>query len=65
MANENSPEKPSKLKLAFQWAGAFASALTAEAPQAGFQQAGDAYDYVKTWAGSKSKPVTPTKCACG
>lgn len=63
MANDNSKqdggnffEKPSPLKTAFQWAGAFASALTAEAPQIGFNQAGQTYDYVKTWIGAHKGP---------
>ena len=59
MANQNNPEKPSKLKLAFQWAGALSSTVCAEAPQTGFVQAGLAYDQAETWVRAKLAPKKP------
>jgi hypothetical protein len=57
MANENTAsaaedfntaaEKPSLLKTAFQYAGAFVSTISCEPPQMGFNAAGYAYDYCK------------------
>lgn len=44
------PVKASLCKQAFQWAGAAASVICAEAPQQGFEQAGYAYDYLATKA---------------
>ncbi len=50
------PEKPSRLKQAFQWAGAFAAMLSCEAPQTGFAQAGFTWDYAKAKIGSRHAP---------
>lgn len=55
MTNSNQ-EKTSAFKTAFQWAAAVAALPCSEAPQRAFEQAGQAWDYVKTWAGSKKAP---------
>lgn len=46
-------EKPSKLKTAFQYAGAALSTVTGDGTNYGWNQAGAAYDYAKTWLNSK------------
>jgi hypothetical protein len=63
-ANENAneqneffnPEKPSVLKQAFQWAGAFAAVLSCEAPQTGYAHFGFTWDYAKAAVGSCGGP---------
>lgn len=55
-------EKPSKLKIAFQYAGAALATLSGDGANYGWNQAGLTYDYAKTWLGSKgdepAKPAT-------
>ena len=54
------PDKPSVLKQAFQWAGAFVSMIEGDAPQNGFVATGNAYDWAKAklyTATHKPKPA--------
>lgn len=53
------PAKASLCKQAFQWAGAVASVICAEAPQQGFEAAGNAYDYTVTKAKLALNPPKP------
>ncbi len=46
-------EKPSVLKTAFQTAGAAWATVTGDGANYGWEQTGNAYDYAKTWLGSK------------
>jgi len=56
-------EKPSALKTAFQYAGAAWATVTGDGANYGWEQTGNAYDYAKTWLGSKGvglkKPDAP------
>lgn len=45
--------KPSKLKTAFQYAGAALGTISGDGATYGWNQAGATYDYAKTWLGSK------------
>lgn len=49
-------ENKSFLKSAFQWAAAVTAPFACEAPQRSYEQAGQAYDYVKTWVGAHRAP---------
>jgi len=46
-------EKPSRLKTAFQYAGAMLGTISGDGANYGWEQAGATYDYAKTWLGSK------------
>ncbi len=46
-------EKASVLKTAFQTAGAAWATVTGDGANYGWEQTGNAYDYAKTWLGSK------------
>jgi hypothetical protein len=48
-------QKASKLKSAFQWAGAVAAVLSCDAPNRGFVQGGYTYDYLAAQIGSRRK----------
>lgn len=56
-------EKPSKFKTAFQAVGAAWATFTGDGTNYGWEQTGAAYDYAKTWLGSKGigikKPDAP------
>ena len=55
-ANNNeffNTEKPSALKTAFQTVGAAWATVTGEGANDGWEQTGNAYDYAKTYLGSK------------
>lgn len=42
--------RPSRLKTAFQYAGAMMGTISGDGPQYGWDQAGAAYDYVRAKA---------------
>ncbi len=66
MSQENYNEKPSAFKTLVQLTGAFCSVAICEAPQRGYEQFGQTYDYLKTAASTqlqKLKPPSPGKPA--
>lgn len=55
-ANNNeffNTEKPSALRTAFQTVGAAWATITGDGANYGWEQTGNAYDYAKTYLGSK------------
>lgn len=49
-------EEKSGFRTAFQWAAALVAPFGCEAPNAAYNNAGNAWDYAKAWVGAHRKP---------